>query len=122
MFGEEMGVAGSWEGRIQRDDARSSVIAVVVVAVLEEHRGGVAGENGLRAQLSDPPDHGLAHDRAVLQLAVVDRQDLDARETKEGSCVLRLLPSCPGELAAVAARVARSSVAVRQHDEMHRAT
>ena len=92
VLGEEVRVAGAGEHRVQRDLAGGAMVRVVVVAVLEEPRGGIDRDDGLGAHLADAADHGLADVVGVRELPVGDAQ---APRARRGRGTPRRPPSRP---------------------------
>ena len=118
LLAEEMRVAAAGETAVERDPSGRPMVGVVVVAVLEEDRGGIAAHHGLGADLADPAGDRLADDARVLQLAVVRREHPGAREPHHVGGGLRLFPARGRELRAARRRIGRAAVPVGQDQQV----
>ena len=118
MLRVEVRVARTREHRVERDEPGGAMVGVVVVAVLEEDQRRVAGQERFGSDLADTPGHGLADVVGVLQLAVVDAEDPDARQPEDLARGHRLGVADAREVLTILRGVARAAVAVRQHQQM----
>ena len=100
-----MRIAAPGETAVERDPPGRAVIRVVVVAVLEEDRRGVAAHDGLGADLADPARDRFAEDARVLELTVVRREHAGAGEPQDFDGCLGLSASRRGELLSARRRI-----------------